>query len=54
MTTNNHKIVDYDEILDKEFGAEGTIQRAQAEEQANDFYSMQEQQSPAKAHSTDK
>lgn len=41
MKTNNHKIVDYDEVLDNEFGAVGTQQRAQAEERAYNFYSGQ-------------
>ena len=35
MQTNNHKIVDYDIILDKKFGKEGTPERAQAEENAS-------------------
>ena len=34
MQTNNHKIVDYDPILDAKFGKEGTVERAQAEETA--------------------
>lgn len=41
MQTNNHKIVDYDIILDKKFGKEGTPERAQAEENAYSFYSGQ-------------
>ena len=40
MQTNNHKIVDYDIILDKKFGKEGTPERAQAEENAYSFYSV--------------
>ncbi len=34
MQTNNHKIVDYDPILDAKFGKEGTVERAQAEKTA--------------------
>ena len=32
METNNHKIVDYDVVLDAKFGKEGTPERAAAEE----------------------
>ena len=41
MQTNNHKLVDYDLVLDAKFGKEGTIERAQAEEAAYSFYSGQ-------------
>ena len=41
MQTSNHKIVDYDIILDKKVGKEGTPERAQAEENAYSFYSGQ-------------
>ena len=41
MQTNNHKIVDYDLVLDKKFGKEGTPERALAEEKAYSFYSGQ-------------
>lgn len=41
MQTNNHKIVDYDQVLDRRFGPEGTTQRLQAEEAAYNFYSGQ-------------
>ena len=41
MQTNNHKIVDYDLVLDAKFGKEGTAERAQAEEEAYSFYSGQ-------------
>ena len=41
MHTNNHKIVDYDAVLDAEFGKEGTPERAAAEEAAYAFYSGQ-------------
>jgi hypothetical protein len=39
MKTNNHQLVDYDAILDKEFGKEGTLERMRAEEDAYAFYS---------------
>lgn len=41
MKTNNHQLVDYDTILDKEFGKEGTLERMRAEEDAYAFYSGQ-------------
>lgn len=41
MQTNNHKIADYDLVLDKKFGKEGTSERAKAEEAAFAFYSGQ-------------
>ena len=41
MQTNNHKLVDYDLVLDKKFGKEGTLERAKAEEDAYSFYSGQ-------------
>lgn len=41
MQTNNHKIVDYDLVLDQKFGKVGTPQRAKAEEDAYSFYSGQ-------------
>ncbi len=41
MQTNNHKISDFDQILDTKFGKPGTSQRAQAEEAAYNFYSGQ-------------
>ena len=41
MQTNNHKIVDYDTVLDEKFGKEGTIERAQEEDAAHTFYSGQ-------------
>jgi len=37
MQTNNHKIVDYDAVLDAKFGKEGTPERIQAEEAAYSF-----------------
>ena len=41
MQTNNHKIVDYDAVLDAKFGKEGTPERIKAEEAAYSFYSGQ-------------
>ncbi len=41
MQTSNHKIVDYDLVLDAKFGKEGTPERIQAEEAAYSFYSGQ-------------
>lgn len=38
METNNHQIVDYDLVLDKKFGKEGTPERAKAEDEAYAFY----------------
>ena len=41
MQTNNQKIVDYDQVIDAEFGALGTPERIQAEEKAYAFYTGQ-------------
>ena len=41
MQTNNHKLSDYDLVLDAKFGKEGTAERAMAEETAYSFYSGQ-------------
>lgn len=41
MKTNNHRIEDYDAVLDAKFGAEGTPERIKAEEDAYNFYSGQ-------------
>ena len=41
MQTNNHKVVDYDAVLDTKFGKAGTPERAHAEEAAYSFYSGQ-------------
>lgn len=38
---NDHQIRDYDLVLDAEFGAPGTPERAKAEEEAYAFYSGQ-------------
>ena len=39
MQTNDHKIRNYDLILDETFGKQGTPERAKAEENAYNFYS---------------
>ena len=41
MEKNNHKIVDYDAILDAKFGKEGTSERVEAENKAYTFYTSQ-------------
>ena len=41
METNNHKIVDYDVVLDAKFGKEGSPERAKAEDDAYAFYTSQ-------------
>ena len=41
MKTNNHKIVDYDAVLDAKFGKEGTPERTEAENKAYTFYTSQ-------------
>lgn len=41
METNNHKIVDYDAVLDAKFGKEGSPERIKAEEDAYNFYTGQ-------------
>ncbi len=41
METNNHKIVDYDAVLDDKYGKEGTPKRAKFEEDAYAFYTGQ-------------
>jgi len=38
MQTNDHKIRNYDLILDETFGKQGTPERAKAEEDAYNFY----------------
>ena len=40
-TLNNHKIVDYDAVLDAKFGKEGTLSRIEAEDKAFAFYTGQ-------------
>ncbi len=41
MQTNNHKVEDYDIVLDTKYSKEGTEQRAQFEEEAKAFYASQ-------------
>ena len=41
MQTNNHKITDYDAVLDSKFGKEGTPSRIEAEEKALAFFTGQ-------------
>lgn len=41
METNNHKLEDYDLVLDAKFGKEGSPERAMAEDEAYAFYSGQ-------------
>ncbi|MDR0738420.1 MAG: helix-turn-helix domain-containing protein [Prevotellaceae bacterium] len=41
MQTNNHKITDYDAVLDAKFGKAGTPSRKEAEEKAFAFYTGQ-------------
>jgi DNA-binding XRE family transcriptional regulator len=38
METNNHKIVDYSAVLEKEYGKHGTPERATFDEDAYAFY----------------
>ena len=41
MKTNNHKIEDYDLVLDAKYGKEGKPQRVQFENEAKAFYASQ-------------
>lgn len=41
MDTNNHKIVDYDAVLDKKYGKVGTEERVKSETEALNFYASQ-------------
>ena len=41
MQTNNHKISNYDDVLDIKYGKEGTEQRAKFEEEAKAYYASQ-------------
>ena len=41
METNNHKIADYDAVLDAKFGKEGSPERMKAENDAYAFYTGQ-------------
>ncbi|MBQ4408587.1 MAG: hypothetical protein II852_16440 [Bacteroidales bacterium] len=48
MKTKDHKIRNYDLILDETFGKQGTPERAKAEEDAYNYYSGQILQSVSK------
>ncbi|MDR3287163.1 MAG: helix-turn-helix domain-containing protein [Prevotellaceae bacterium] len=41
MQTNNHKIKNYSEQLDKRYGKQGTPERAKFDEEAYTFYTSQ-------------
>lgn len=41
MQTNDHKIRDYSAVLDQQYGAPGTPERAQFDEEAYTFYTSQ-------------
>ena len=41
METNNHLLTDYSAVLDKEYGAPGTPERAKFDEEAYAFYTSQ-------------
>lgn len=41
MKTNNHQIVDYSAVLEKEYGKHGTEERAKFDEEAYAFYTSQ-------------
>lgn len=41
MKTNNHQIVDYSAVLEKEYGKHGTEERAKLDEEAYAFYTSQ-------------
>lgn len=41
MKTNNHQIVDYSAVLEKEYGKHGTQERAKFDEEAYAFYTSQ-------------
>ena len=41
METNNHKVVDYSAVLDAQYGAPGTPERAKFDEEAYAFYTSQ-------------
>jgi len=41
MQTNNHKVTDYDAVLDAKFGKKGSSSRTEAEEKAFAFYTGQ-------------
>jgi hypothetical protein len=39
MNTNDNKIKNYSQVLDKKYGLDGTAQRSEFEQNAYDFYS---------------
>lgn len=41
MKTNDHKIRNYSEVLDSQYGVPGTIERAKFDEEAYAFYTSQ-------------
>jgi hypothetical protein len=41
MQTNDHKIRNYDIVLDAKFGKRGTVERAKFEDEAYAFYVVQ-------------
>lgn len=41
MKTNNHQIIDYSAVLEKEYGKHGTEERAKFDEEAYAFYTSQ-------------
>lgn len=41
MQTNNHQIKDYSAVLDQKYGAQGTKEREQFDEEAWNFYTGQ-------------
>ena len=41
METNNHQIVDYSAVLEAQYGALGTPERAKFDEEAYAFYTSQ-------------
>lgn len=41
MKTNNHQINDYSVVLECKYGKEGTVERAQFDEEAYSFYTSQ-------------
>ena len=54
IRTNNHKIVDYDAVLDAKFGKKGTPSRVAAEEKVLDFYRNQVERPTTKLYFKEK
>lgn len=50
MHTNNHQTRDYDAVLDEKYGAVGTREREQFEQEAWNFYSGQSPQKSQKEY----